>query len=78
MIRYKYRFIPNRLLFSSSMEKDTSVIFITTNGLNDPKEILTNRKLFQGIGIIHTSEIEKTNVKTLKIIQTPSKKQKKA
>ena len=56
--RYKYRFIANSLLFSSSIQKDTNVIFIITNGLNDAKEILINRKLFQGIGIIHTSEIE--------------------
>ena len=28
---YKYRFIANSLLFSSSMKKDTNVIFITTN-----------------------------------------------
>ena len=33
--RYKYRFIANSLLFSSSIVKDTNVIFMTTNGLND-------------------------------------------
>ena len=36
--RYKYRFA-NSLLFSSSIKKDTNVIFITTNGLNDAKNI---------------------------------------
>ena len=56
--RYKYRFIANSLLFSSSIQKDTNVIFITTNGLNDDKEILINGKLFQGIGVIYTSEVE--------------------
>ena len=30
--RYKYRFIANSLLFSSSLQKDTNVIFIITNG----------------------------------------------
>ena len=30
--RYKYRFIANSLLFSSSIQKDTNVIFIITNG----------------------------------------------
>ena len=53
---YKYRFIANSLLFSSSIQKDTNVIFIVTNGLNDAKEILVDRKLFQGIAVI--SEID--------------------
>ena len=56
--RYKYRFIANSLLFNSSIIKDTNVIFITANGLNNAKEILINGKLFQGIGVIYTSKIE--------------------
>ena len=56
--KYKYRFIANSLLFSSSLHKDTNVIFITTNGLNNAKELLINGKLFQGIGVIFTSEID--------------------
>ena len=56
--KYKYRFIANSLIFSSSIGKDTNVIFITTNGLNDAKDILINRKIFQGIGVIYTSEIK--------------------
>ena len=58
MGKYKYRFIANSLLFSSSLHKDTNVIFITTNGLNNAKELLINGKLFQGIGVIFTSEID--------------------
>ena len=30
--KYKYRFIINSLLFSSSIKEDTKTIFITTNG----------------------------------------------
>ena len=56
--KYKYRFIANSLLFSSSMKEDTKIIFITTNGLNDTKDILINRKIFQGTGVIYISEIE--------------------
>ena len=41
-----------------SIKEDTNVIFITTNGLNDAKNILINRKLYQGIGVIFLSEIE--------------------
>ena len=54
---YKYRFIANSLLFSSSIQKDTNVIFIVTNRLNYAKEILINRKLFQGIAVIYISKI---------------------
>ena len=49
--KYKYRFIVNSILFSSSVQKDTNAIFIITNGLNNAKEILINRKIFQGIGV---------------------------
>ena len=55
---YKYRFIANSLLFSSSIQKDKNVIFIGTNGLNDAKEILINGKLFQGIAAIYISKID--------------------
>ena len=37
------------------------VIFITTNGLNDTKDILINGKIFQGVGVIYISEIENWN-----------------
>ena len=44
--KYKYRFIANSSLFSSSIKEDTKVIFIATNGLNDTKDILINDKIF--------------------------------
>ena len=56
--KYKYRFIANSLLFSSSIKEDTKVIFIATNCLNDTKDILINGKTFHGIYI---SEIENWN-----------------
>ena len=37
--KYKYRFIANSLLFSSSIKEDKKVILITANGLNDTKDI---------------------------------------
>ena len=55
---YKHRFFVNSLLFSLSLQKDTNVIFIITNRLNDAKEILINRKLFQGIAVIYISETD--------------------
>ena len=48
----------NSLLFCSSIKEDTNVIFITTNGLNDAKDIIINGKLYQAIGEINTSETE--------------------
>ena len=56
--KYKYRFIANSLLFSSSIKEDIKVIFITTN---DAKDILINGKIFQGVGVIYISEIENWN-----------------
>ena len=41
--KYKYIFIANSLLFSSVIKEDTKAIFITTNGLNDAKDILVNK-----------------------------------
>ena len=58
LTKYKYRFIINSLLFSSAVQGDINAIFITTNGLNDAKQILVKRKLYQGIGVIFISEIE--------------------
>ena len=55
--RYRYRFIANNLLFSSSIQQDTNVIFLATSGLNDAKDILINRKIVKGIGVISISEI---------------------
>ena len=40
--KYKFRFLGNSLLFISSIKEDTNVIFITTNGLNDAKDIIIN------------------------------------
>ena len=57
----KYRFIANSLLFNCSIKEDTKVIFITTNGLNNTKDILINGKIFQGVGVIYISEIENWN-----------------
>ena len=56
--KYKFRFWANSLLFSSSIKEDTNVIFITTNGLNDAKDIVINGKTYQAIEEINISEIE--------------------
>ena len=60
--KYKYRFIANNLLFSSSIKEDKKVIFTTTNGLNDTKDILINGKIFQGTCVIYTSAIDNWDI----------------
>ena len=57
--KYKHKCIANSLSFSSSIKEDTKTIFITTIGLNDEKDILINGKVFQWIGVIYISKIEK-------------------
>ena len=56
--RVKYRFIPNNILMSSSVQEETEVIFLIVNGLNDAHDILLNGKLYKSIGCIYTNEIE--------------------
>ena len=59
--KYKYRFIANSLLLSSSIKEDTKVAFIKTNGLSNAKDILINGRIFQGVDAICISEIENWN-----------------
>ena len=40
--QYKYKFIINNLLFSSSTQNDVSIIFIAADGLNNAKKALIN------------------------------------
>ena len=56
--RVKYRFIPNSILFSSSVQNETKVIFLTVTGLNEVRDILINGKLYKAIGCLFTNEIE--------------------
>ena len=56
--RIKYRFIPNSILLSSSVQEDTEVIFLTVTGLNEARDIFINGKVYKAIGCIYTNEIE--------------------
>ena len=55
--RYKYQFIIDSLLISSSVVQDTNVIFLISNGLNDARDSLINGKLCQSLRVINISEI---------------------
>ena len=56
--RVKYRFIPNNILISSSVQEETEVIFLIVEGLNDARDILINGKLYKSIECVYTNEIE--------------------
>ena len=56
--RIKYRFIPNSILLSSSVQEETQVTFLTVTGLNEARDILINGKICKAIGCIFTNEIE--------------------
>ena len=56
--RIKYRFIPNSILLSSSVQEETQVIFLTVSGLNEARDTFINGKVYKAIGCIFTNEIE--------------------
>ena len=54
----KYRFIPNSILLSSSVQEETKLIFLTVTGLNEARDIFINGKVYKPIGCFFTNEIE--------------------
>ena len=56
--KFKYRFQIKNLLFSSNLENDTDVIFVTREALSNAKEALINSKLYKTLGVVYISEIE--------------------
>ena len=56
--RVRYRFVPNSILFSSSIQQETEVIFLAVNGLNEARDLILNGKQLKVIGCIFTNEIE--------------------
>ena len=60
--KYKYRFLVENLLVSSNLENDTNVIFITCDGLLDPKDTVVNSKIYKTSGVVYLSEIKNWNL----------------
>ena len=56
--KIKYRFVPNSILLSSSVQEETETIFLAVTGLNEARDILLNGKRIKAIGCIYTNEIE--------------------
>ena len=56
--KYRYRFILESLLFSSNIENDTDVIFVSCDGLINVKEALINSKLVNVLGVCYLNELK--------------------
>ena len=56
--KIKYRFVPNSILLSSSVQEETEVIFLAVTGLNEARDILLNGQKIKAIGCIYTNKIE--------------------
>ena len=57
--KFKYRFLIENLLFSSNLENDTDVIFVTCDGLSDAKEVLINSKIYKTLGVVGLCTFQK-------------------
>ena len=55
--QYKYRFIIDSLLISSSVVQYINVIFLICNVLNDARNSLINGKLYKSLGVININEM---------------------
>ena len=60
--KFKYRFLIENLLFSSNLENNSNVIFVTCDSLSDAKEALINSKIYKTSGVEHISEIKNWNL----------------
>ena len=55
---YKYCFIVDSLLISSSVAQDINVIFLICNGLKDARDSLINGKPYKSISVININKIK--------------------
>ena len=56
--KYRYRFVLESLLFSSNFENNTDVIFVSSEGLSNAKEVLINSKLQNVLGVCYLHELK--------------------
>ena len=50
--KYTFRFILKSLLFSTNLQKNTDVIFITCDGLPEAKSAPVNLKIYKTLGVV--------------------------
>ena len=78
--KYKYRFVIENLLFSSSIKNDTQVIFLSCDRLKDGKEAFINLKFYKTLGVVYLNEMRnwdliKKHSKKAKVIFSDSENQ---
>ena len=56
--KFKYILLIENLSFSSNLEDDTDVIFVTCNDLTNAKEALINSKICKTLGVVYLLEIK--------------------
>ena len=59
------------MLFSSSITKETEIIFKSFDGLNDARQSLINSRLYKSLGVIYLNEKKKLGYKKRKWFWTP-------
>ena len=60
--KYRYRFILESILFSSNIENETDVIFVTCNGLSNVNTALINKNLRETLGVCYLHKIKDWNI----------------
>ena len=56
--KYRFRIIIESLLFSTNLQNNTDVIFITCDGLMEAKIALSNSKLYKTLGVVYLSQMK--------------------
>ena len=60
--KYRYRFVLESILFSSNIENETDVIFVTCDGLSNVNTALINKNLRETLGVCYLHEIKDWNI----------------
>ena len=60
--KYRYRFVLEGILFSSNIENETDVIFVTCGGLSNVNTTLINKNLRDTLGVCYLHEIKDWNI----------------
>ena len=59
---YQFKFIIESLLFSTNLQNNTDVIFITCDVLREAKKALINSRLYKTLGVVYLSEVKDWNL----------------
>ena len=60
--KYRYRFVLESILFSSNIENETDVTFVTCDGLSNVNTALINKNLRDTLGVCYLHEIKDWNI----------------